>query len=246
MGTIRTTIWGSCISRDTFGYLPEEYELLTYVARQSWLSVGHDAAESGLDFGAYDSPFQTRVIKGDVAGDAQQVVGSFRSKTDLLLLDLCDERLGVVRLPGGGIATRSVEKIANGTQEAIDAEGEVLEFGSDEHFALWEERARELHAWLVEKGLADKTLMLAPDWALFDDSGAPTPTSFGLPAVRANQLFERYYQAAADIGFHLLRLEGTLAGTEHVWGPAAFHFHDVTYERLTSEIGRFTEGSSTA
>lgn len=41
---VRTFIWGSCVSRDTFGFLPEQFQLTTYVARQSLISAGNDAS----------------------------------------------------------------------------------------------------------------------------------------------------------------------------------------------------------
>ena len=243
---VRTAIWGSCISRDTFEYLPDTFELTAYVARQSWISAGSDARTTGAAVGSFDSPFQKRVVSGDVAGNAYERLATAASELDLLLLDLCDERLGVVRMADGTYLTRSVEKISNGAQEVLDADGEVIDFGTDEHLKLWRAAAQQLVAWLSAEGLLGKALLLAPDWAILDETGTPTPTSFGRPAIEANLLYQPYYEAAEELGIPSVRLEGTLASTTHVWGLASFHFHDVTYGELVAGISTFLQRSSTA
>lgn len=233
---IRTTIWGSCVSRDTFSYLPDSFALKVYVARQSWISAATDASPVFPDIGAMPSEFQARMTQGDLEGNALRIIGDGREVTDLLLLDLCDERLGVVKLPDGQVVTRSVEKLVNKSQQRIDDAGEVWDFGSNEHFEAWQAAACRIYNWLRSVGLAAKTLILAPDWAVIDDAGKFSPTSFGRGAAEANVIFDRYYAAATEIGFRLLRKKETLAASQHIWGPAPFHYHEIVYQDLVAQI----------
>lgn len=240
---VRTAIWGSCISRDTFEFLPENFQLVTYIARQSLISAYSDAREACPNAGQFDSPFQQRVTDSDLVGDAYHQLHANRSKIDLLLVDACDERLGVVRLAGNTYVTRSVEKLANGSQESIDAAGTVVDFGTDEHFELWRGHAARLARWAAKRELMEKVLWVAPDWALVDETGEPSPVSFGRRAAEANALYARYYDAVEELGFAMLRPSATLASSNHQWGAAPFHFHDVTYEELADAIVGFAQPS---
>lgn len=234
--TIRTFIWGSCVSRDTFEFLPEEYELLGYVARQSWISVGNVAGQ--VEIGEMASDFQQRMTAGDAAGDALDRIEAKADQIDLLLLDLCDERLGILVLEGGAVVTRSVEKIGNGAQTALDEDGRALALGDPAHVERWRAAATAIRDRLAARGLLAKTLVLAPEWALFDDEANPSPTSFGMGAVDMNGRYEAYYAELEALGFRVVRLGPTLAGSEHKWGRAPFHFHDSIYQQLVGAIER--------
>lgn len=240
--TIRTFIWGSCVSRDTFEFLPDSYELLGYVARQSWISAGNVAAD--VTIGEMSSDFQRRMTEGDAAGDAMDRIEAKAEQTDLLLLDLCDERLGILELEDGSVVTRSVEKIGNGAQTVLDDDGRAFALGDPLHFERWRVAAAAIRDWLAAQGLLAKTVVLAPEWALFDDEAKPSPTSFGMGAVEVNGRYEPYYDALEALGFQLVRLGPTLAASEHKWGRAPFHFHDSIYRALVGAIvGRGREGT---
>jgi hypothetical protein len=234
--TIRTFIWGSCVSRDTFGFLPDEYELLGYVARQSWISVENSA--HGVTIGDLASDFQRRMTEGDVEGDALRRIHSKTDEIDLLLLDLCDERLGIVEFDDETVVTRSVEKIGNGSQAALDARGRPLRLGDDAHVQRWRDSAESIRARLEAWGMLEKTLVLAPEWAMFDDEASLTPTSFGMRAGEMNTRYETYYESLALLEFRVLKVGPTLAGSGHKWGRAPFHFHESTYQELVNAIIR--------
>lgn len=234
--TIRTFIWGSCVSRDTFEFLPDDYELLGYVARQSWISAGNVAGD--VTIGEMSSDFQRRMTEGDAAGDAMDRIEARAEETDLLLLDLCDERLGILELEDGSVVTRSVEKIGNGAQATLDEDGRALPLGDPNHLERWRRAAAAIRDRLKVVGLLPKTLVLAPEWALFDDEADPSPTSFGMSAVDMNGRYEAYYAELEALGFRVVRLGPTLAGSEHKWGRAPFHFHDSIYQQLVGAIER--------
>lgn len=234
--TIRTFIWGSCVSRDTFEFLPDDYQLLGYVARQSWISVGSVAGQ--VEIGEMTSDFQRRMTEGDAAGDALDRIEAKADETDLLLLDLCDERLGILELQDGSVITRSVEKIGNGAQTTLDDDGRALALGDSVHFERWRAAAAAIRDRLAAQGLLGKTLVLAPEWALFDDEANPSPTSFGMGAVDVNGRYAAYYAVLESLGFNVVQLGPTVAGSQHKWGRAPFHFHDSIYRQMVGVIDR--------
>lgn len=238
---IRTFIWGSCVSRDTFEFLPaDRYELAHYVARQSWLSHGNQVKD--LKTCAMQSPFQIRMAEGDSIGDALQRLED-NLPVDLVLLDLVDERLGVV-ITETGVVTRSVDRIASGIQEEIDGAGKVVDFESDEFLDLWSSAAIDVRDELVRLGLFEHALVLAPTAALVDDQAVFVPPSFGMSAATLNQQLERHFSVLESLGFATLHLPTTLAASEHKWGRAAFHYHGITYAELVEGIRAFAEEKS--
>lgn len=231
---VRTLIWGGCVSRDTFEYLPAEYELIEYIARQSWLSADRPAPE--FDMGSITSAFQRRVTAGDITGNALDRIRAHADQIDLLLLDLFGERLGVVDLGEGAVVTKSIEKIASGVQEWLDEQGRVLSFGEEEHYERWALAADDVLEVLRKHDLLSKTLVLAPEWAMFDDEAAMVPTSYGMVPGEMNGIFEDYYATLERKGFRVVRIGPTVAGSHHKWGRAPFHYHDSVYDELAKVI----------
>lgn len=131
----RIDIWGSCVSRDTVEHMLD-VNVGTYVARQSAIvSLG---AATGVDipFDRLDSEFQRRMLNGDKRADVTQ---RLNDDATLLLIDLVDERRGVWSFPSGGYLTNSVEAFKTGISDwAPQLGGRLIEFGTDEHYRLWQ------------------------------------------------------------------------------------------------------------
>ncbi|WP_147681214.1 DUF6270 domain-containing protein [Actinomyces ruminicola] len=236
------SVFGSCVSRDTVEVLRRQgWRVGAYVARQSLLSAGSRIPEGTLDLNRFDSAFVRRVHAEDLAGDRSSRLAATAARTDVLLWDIVDERLGVLELPDGKVLTRTTEGLTAGLYDSL-AGARLLEFGSDEHFERWEATLPAWRAELAELGLLDRTLLLQTAWAIVDEDGEKTPTSWGVGALEANWFAQRYYQAAARaMGIRVLHLpdELTLAGTHHTWGPAPFHYQDAAYAWLADRIDRF-------
>lgn len=230
-------IWGSCVSRDSFEYFGKRYELLGYVARQSMISSGNVVELDTLP--QLTSPFQQRMNAGDAAGNAVELIASVARQTSLLLLDLCDERLGVIDVGDGRYLTRTVERIRTGADEKLLAEYRRIKFGSPQHLQLWTSAFTRVVDQLVKLRLTRRTLVLAPPWATETVQGSPTPASFGLKAPRANELFALYYDVIRRAG---IRVVGTdlpvLSDDHHKWGPAPFHYDLTTYEAILTSVRR--------
>lgn len=236
---VRTFIWGSVVSRETFEYLPSRFRLLKYVARQSIVSAGTDADHLKGQLRPIESPLQRRMVHADLAGSGHKDLMSAAPEIDLLLLDIVDERGGIIDL-GSSYATRLHELWTAGGQQAAKGRPHIA-FATDEHFALWSVAADRLRAHLAELGLIDRTLVLRTPWAnLYEDGQEFKAPPWMVSAVHANANYERYFSHLGKLGFRVLSLPQSLARTttEHRWGASPFHYTDQAYRYLAAEIER--------
>lgn len=194
---IRTFIYGSCVSRDTFEFVPPDQFVLTkYVARQSLISAMTPARPQPLHPTPTLGAFQRRSLESDWGSGLMPTLRSQLKRVELLLWDLCDERLGVYEFDDGTFCTRSVDLIGSGVEDTAAAGAQLHEFGTVEHFRLWTRSMAAFAAEMADCGLP--IILIAPDWAITALDGTATPTSFGLTATRANEIYPAYYAAAAD------------------------------------------------
>jgi hypothetical protein len=230
---MRVFIHGSCVARDLLAVLTGHgFELSFYSPRQSLIPLlGHiRGLELQLDTTKLTSRFQRRALEGTLNADVLDQLGEHASSTDMVLWDITDERLGVYE-SGGAYITRSLELISSGLDEVLAQRARHIAFGDKEHFELW---CRALRRWadrLRSLELADRVVLLAPDWASSAEDGRGIPPSYGVTAERHTDLAQRYYDAARD-ALPDLRMVGravkTLGSYDHQWGPAPFHYSEAT------------------
>ena len=237
-GTVRTFIYGSCVSRDTFEHLPRtRFRLTNYVARQALSSAFSSVVAAPLRV-ELSSPFQARMVANDWAGSLPEQLAAASATVDLLLWDLCDERLGLYVMAPDQIITRSVELLSAGYADKLPAGVRHAEFGSDEHLKRFKDSLSQFAALLDRLNLRDRLMLLAPPWASSDESGTGGLNSFGRTAEEANTLFPAYEQLAAD-ALHcpvIGRERRTTASSVHQWGRAPFHYTDDVYDSLAEDI----------
>lgn len=227
------------MSRDAIAHHEEDYEVTGYLARTSLLSAGTNARHHLPQEFDMSSPFQQRNLLRDVEGGLLANLKSFADASDVLMWDLVDERHGVCVFPDGSILTRSIDLLS--VPELVEAceAGEILAFGSDEHFARWCGAATMFADALDVLGLKAKTIVIAADWAVLDTAGNPTPWSMGVRAKEANTRYAPYYQHLESLGFTVVRITDTVGDPEHKWGLAAFHFVPEVYETILAAVEDF-------
>jgi len=241
------------VSRDTFERLPsEEFELLQYVARQSLVSA--TAPPPRRQVPPFDTPssFQRRMLLGDWESSLLPALHQHASSIDLLLWDLCDERLGLrllelIEPPSTyAISTRSVDSIRAGVDARLESTP-FVKFGSLRHRLMFLQSLRSFVHVLQELNLLEKVVVLAPAWASHTKDGNRTPSSFGLTSERANRLFDAYHSTVERVsGVSVLRLSAPQVSGDghHPWGPAPFHYDGSVYENLSSRIVRWAQAST--
>lgn len=242
LAPVNAFIYGSCVSRDTFEHVDDAMTLQYYVARQSWISAGNDASSVRPQLTAISSKFQERMVLGDLRGDLPQQLGRFSAESDLTVIDLIDERGGVIDF-SEGYATRLAEFWGAGGREASRARAHV-EFGSDEHFELWKAGARRLIGELVALESLHKAVVIEAPWAQVDDDGdlIHIPDWMKKPQS-ANEEYRRYYDYIRDAGIRVLTLPSELAvsSKNHRWGTSPFHYAEAAYRHLAENLRKIAD-----
>ena len=232
-------IYGSCVSRDTFEYLPKDkFKLVGYTARHSLISAFSHGTSRYAEMSDLTG-FRRRLLDDDASAGVLQRINAARNEIDLLVIDIIDERLGVYTSPSEGVLTRSLEAMQSGIDRSMRENMEHIPFGSDEHFARWRASLEQLLRDLRAIGLIERTLFLGVEWAELDTNRNNAAASFGVHAGAANAQFARYYDAIeSSAGNGLFRLPANLvrADPNHRWGSAPFHYDDATYWTIAAEI----------
>lgn len=236
MSATRILIHGSCVSRDTVPFLGPGFQLVKYTARQSMISAMSPAVNLPAE-PRLNSPFQARLVRDDFASSMSAMLRAPAVDVDLLLLDLVDERMGVVGLPGGGYMTRSQELLDSGLLREIPDASPVIPFGSEEHFALWRPAAERYVELLRETGLLDRTLLVEATFAATTDTGGLATSWLGEPAAAWNERYRRYHAVLTHGGLrtHVVG-ERAVACSTHRWGPAAYHYADDAYRAIAQAV----------
>lgn len=238
---LRLVLYGSCVSRDTIdSFVPDAIDLVGYVARQGLASAFGPAAPTPPEVDRLSSAFQRRMLTGDAASDLVARLDQVSGRTDLVVWDLTDERLGVHELAAGGLRTDSVE-LRGARAAGRPADERHIAFGSPEHLDRF---ATALSGWrdaLVERDLLDRTCLLAPDWASATAQGGEVPPSFEVSSHQANALLPAYLALVDErLGVPVIgRDHEPFADPAHRWGLAPFHYDDATYTVLADGIAAF-------
>ena len=228
-------IHGSCVSRDLFNAQPHLGEISEYVARQSWLSAGNPWRRPAHPDGLASS-FRSRQLHGDFDGTGFERIAVALGRGDHLVLDLCDERLGVYVDLAGQCVTASQELKESLWYEHVREQGMYLPFGESEHLAAWTAAALRLRDALARRHAMGRTVLLAPDFADRDESGAAMAGSLGRSVHEWNEAYAPYYRAARELGFDVVRIRDVEADSGHRWGLAAFHYTGAVYAEAAREI----------
>lgn len=239
MSKHRVFIYGSCVSRDTFEHFdPDQFELVQYVARQSALSA-YTRPVTLISPPSLESPFQQRMVSGDFASNLQALIPEAGSQIDLVLVDLTDERLGAYVLPDGSVITRSTELINSGAEGLLPAGSQHLPFGSDQHFQYWSQGIAAVGELIRQHMPHAAVVLLDIPWAERSDTGASTPSSFGISAAEANPVFQAYAQVAKQAlraETVTLRPDEVVSSDSHPWGDAPFHYAGPVYRRVVQQV----------
>ncbi len=167
-------IFGSCVSRDTCEFMTDG-AVRAYVARQSVRSLQNPHGTDGVDLSDLTSPFQERMVVGDLEGNGARRITEIADDLDVVLVDLVDERRGYWLYADGSSMTNSIEVELSGAARAARREGaRLVEFGTDEHFSAWRDGFEYLVAELRRAGLLEKTVFVDVEWAAAIE-GSPHP-----------------------------------------------------------------------
>lgn len=221
-------VYGGCVSRDLFEVLWPTEKPKNYMARQSLISAATipvDVPEIKLS-----SSFQKRMVVSDFRSSLFSMLFDSPYCTDLLLMDLLGERLGVLELAGGRFLTNSNELVRSGAKELM-GEHRLIKFGTEEHFSIWKIAATQFYKVLLQNGLAEKTLILETPFADFDDDHNPIKKHMGKDGKQWEESYAPYYDFFRTLGISVISMKNELiiGSINHKWGPAPYHYIDEAY-----------------
>lgn len=232
------------MSRDVFTLLQRNgHQLVHYAARQSLVSASYRADTNLVDHTLFSSKFQLRSVLDDFEGT---LFGRLRDRSlefDVLLWDLIDERRGLLVLQDGSIVTNNWELEATGQIKLLPIK-EIIEFGSDRHFALWKTGVERMFTALRDRGgTENQVVFIAPQFARTTVQGTPLTSTQSIHSPEwleteyrrySDHIRERY----PDVSFIKLDDRSIVADEEHIWGCTAYHFSKNTEELLASAISK--------
>lgn len=237
-GPARTLVYGSCVSRDTFEFVdPHHFALHSYHARHSLISAVNPLPMLPINDRSLTSRFQRRMLENDIASALIPAIANQSDEIDAVLWDIVDERLGVYELPDGGYVTHTQELIDSGIQ--LPPGTTLIPFGTERHLDLWSDALVLFADLLDRKDLLSRTALLATPWATVTARSSAVPGSHGIPAERANELSQSYYDVARSVaGLHIItpRPDLVVAADDHRWGIAPFHYTDEYYETVADQV----------
>lgn len=176
------------------------------------------------------------MVLEDYASSFPDALRTNKTQYDTLLLDLIDERLGVIESTDG-IITNSYEFRNSGWKKHFP-DSKVLEFGTQEHFELWKIAAERLLNMLTKTNTLHRTALIRAHYATHADNGYDLSQKMRKSPDTWNELFRRYYDHAESIGIPTIAVEPEVcvASSSHEWGMEAFHYTDRFYQIVARKI----------
>ena len=238
---LRIFLYGSCVARDMLDYFPDDFELMEYIARQSWISATNPPLEAPLKTNL-TSPFQQRLVKGDLESNALVRLEA-AEKADVVLLDLVDERFGVHQF-GDGFCTPTLEYLNSGWADALGKPSARLEFGSQKHFDLWAQSANEVKQALLKFGLWEKTYVVRSPFVALRDDGQEVKPGYKKTSAEWNKRYTRYFDYLETLEFQFVSIppESHFSAVSHKWGASYYHYVDSAYVSYGNELIRKVRG----
>lgn len=236
-------ILGSCVTRDAFEFVQNDYQLEGYVCRTSFGSAFlHEAFGLSVDQIDPDlkmsSKFHRRMVDTDIRKQLRDMLMNLDPST-LLLVDLIDERHHLIR-HGQTLATYSV-----GMQEVETLKNfpdlQVVTSGSDEHLELWKKGLAEFADLVSARKPA--VVLNAVSYAAEDNNGA----AFYPPYVaRENAHLQRLYDMfVKSIPCFVIDYDIPIkADAAHKWGRSPFHYDLPVYEHFMHKLNGYVEARS--
>jgi hypothetical protein len=230
---MRVFIFGSCVSRDAFEFVPNSVEIQGYIARSSFASAfspksfPHSIDDLDPDI-LISSPWQRRMMEMDINKSGKDLILRSAPATDLLIVDFIDERFHLA-VAVNAYATVSV------AFRAIDpgSRFKYVKSLTSHHFQLWKDgfdsflelaESLSLNVLVNAVRLGCKSRLKE----LINDS------SF---LMLENYLFKMYDYAESTGRCKVLYnpLEPYL-DENHKWGVTPFHYENLYYEPLINYV----------
>lgn len=188
------------------------------------------------------SKFQRAMVQSDFESSVLRRLTEVDTSGHVILLDLVDERTGVVPTSTGYV-TNSYE-LRNSGWKRVVAAGDVLEFGTPAHLTAWKGAAASFKDFLIRHNLMRNVLLIKTAYADRSIQGDILAERMRRSPSEWNGLYEPYYVEARRLGFAFIEadVDVVFADRDHTWGLEAFHYQDAYYRDIADKISNFAMG----
>lgn len=239
-------IFGSCVSRDAVGYLPEVVTPVHYTARQSWVSSLSPQCWMP-PITRLSSPFQKRMVRDDFSSSLFDQIAKHAPAADIVLFDIIDDRLGVIEYFPRRFVTLSTELSSSGLLAGDRLfRRHRLHLGEEEHQRRFGLAAERVKSALHEAGVWEKTILIKAIWATESVEGDPLIGERGYTPQEWNNLYAPYYDMLDTLEFTMIEpsTELLFSTKHHQWGPHPIHYEkSASIELMSRILARFSDDS---
>lgn len=183
------------------------------------------------------------MVQGDLRGSLLQEIENNINNIDAIIIDLIDERGGVMAYPNGGIFTPHAKHAKAATKTWSDMGTAYWNLGTQSFFDAFQGSAQRFAAFLKEHGLLQKTVVLDIPYALRYHQGDPKIDKDLFDrqmttAIPTNENMMKLYAIMDSAGFKAAGLRDRIPFMDgaHVWGQAPFHYSLDDYQAMESAV----------
>ncbi|KKI19819.1 MULTISPECIES: DUF6270 domain-containing protein [unclassified Leucobacter] len=235
---LNVAIFGSCVSRDAVGLVPEDLTPAHYTARQAWVS----AASPRMWIPPIDrlnSPFQRRMLEGDFRSTLFAEIAAHAPGADIVLLDIVDDRFGVIEMLPGRYATLSAELSGSGflLGDRLLRRRRLM-LGDPEHLRRFRTAAELVKRALIEAGAWERTILIRAPYATESVEGDSLVGDYATGSDVWNERYAEYYTALEELGFRMISPASDLVYSTrtHQWGPHPIHYQEAASRDIVAQV----------
>ncbi|WP_282266845.1 DUF6270 domain-containing protein [Stenotrophomonas sp. PS02298] len=232
------SIFGSCVTRDVFGFGQHSNLVDGYVARSTIASAVSGQIEFALDsedvgFSSI-SPFEQRMIRGDIEKNCFSVLSE--SSAAEVIVDLIDERFSIIEVAGGYL-TESASFVKAGLLQRLPDGAQKISFLSRD-----EVDRQALVAFAGKLRQTGKRIFIHKAfWATsFVDNGQLLDFEKKDFYARMNDGLVWRYELLSDLLPEAAVLQAPadsrVSDPAHRWGLAPFHYVPSYYDSIRAQL----------
>ncbi len=233
---MRLSILGSCVSRDVISLADDGVITLDmYIARSSLASMFAKPPFEDTFSMKLASPFQRRVVEVDLTKAAARLIRQIDS--DVILMDLIDERFDLLEVFDGARCTLSTELLSTGVSDVIS--GKRIRSGISPYMLRWRQGWEIFISILKERNALSRLLINKVYWQRKSDDGRPFDAA---QVEAANQTLRSMYSVMKKslAPEQFIDYAGALScPSKHKWQASPFHFSDDNMKFALEQLYKF-------
>ncbi|MGQ9007517.1 DUF6270 domain-containing protein [Bacillus stercoris] len=231
---MKIDIFGSCVTRDPFSFVENEYVIENYFARSSLVSLYSRPLNIKKDGIELDSEFQKKQVYNDLHKIFRRHIQ--KESDNVLIIDFIDERLDVLKFYDTFI-TRSMEYVNSNLPRILNT---TLFEKSEDFFSSWEASALSFTQELKKyhKGII---ILHKAYWKeqYIDKNGDILNFENDQDIKKNNSYLKRMYtfiERNLAERVHCIELDSYKCDANHKWGLSNFHYEEQYYIDFISSL----------